>query len=91
MEASTPAATEGESATESEELATETETETEFDGAPRVLQPARFSPPPLAPKDKYRVKKQTVSQHDLFHRYFRKDTLLLHNIDLFRCVLPLCL
>ena len=82
-EAPTPAVTEGETATESEELRTDTETETELDGTPRVPLSKRFSSPTrLAPKEN--TKRQSVSQHDLFHRYFRKDTLLLHNIDLFR-------
>lgn len=31
-----------------------------------------------------RRNKSPVSQHDLFNRYFRKDAILLHNIDLLR-------
>ena len=30
------------------------------------------------------LSKSPVSQHDLFNRYFRKDAILLHNIDLLR-------
>ena len=84
MEAPTPSATEGETATESEELVTDTETETELDGTTPA--PKRFTASPtMAPKElSARPRRQTVSQHDLFHRYFRKDVLLLHNIDLFR-------
>lgn len=90
-EASTPAATEGETATESEELITETETETEADGttppARATKRFGRLSPSSVSSKDSLQIgqkKRQTISQHDLFHRYFRKDTLLLHNIDLLR-------
>ncbi|RPD63391.1 phosphatidylethanolamine N-methyltransferase [Lentinus tigrinus ALCF2SS1-6] len=91
-EASTPSATEGETATESEEIITEVETETEIEeGTPPGRQPKRFNSLPsssssVSSKESiHRVlRRQTVSQHDLFHRYFRMDTVLLHNIDLLR-------
>lgn len=92
-EASTPAATEGETATESEEPYTEVETETEIEEGTPVQQPKRFSLPSStssmssSKENIHRVpKRQIISQHDLFHRYFRKDTVLLHNVDLLRCV-----
>ncbi|KAI0744530.1 phosphatidylethanolamine N-methyltransferase [Earliella scabrosa] len=89
-EASTPAATEGETATESEAPMTETETETEIEeGTPPGRQSQRHKPLPgsVSPKDNFHrtpTRRQTVSQHDLFHKYFRKDTLLLHHVDLLR-------
>ncbi|KAI0742935.1 phosphatidylethanolamine N-methyltransferase [Daedaleopsis nitida] len=90
-EASTPAATEGETATESDAPITETDTETEHeDGAPGSHRPKRYSVLPVGSvslKDTFHKtppRRQIVSHHDLFHRYFRQDTLLLHNIDLLR-------
>ncbi|KAI1790528.1 phosphatidylethanolamine N-methyltransferase [Ganoderma leucocontextum] len=87
-ETPTPAATEGETATESEELISDIETETEMVRTPRGVKKFKtlssksskdsFSRPG-SPKSR-----QAVSQHDLFHRYFRKDALLLHNVDIFR-------
>lgn len=69
---STPAATEG-------ETATDTETETECEGkAPATLRSYRPKQPILL--------ESTVSQHDLHHKYFRRDVVLLHNIDLLRQV-----
>ena len=91
-EASTPAATEGETATESEAPMTETETETEIEECtPPGRQSQRHKPLPgaVSPKDSFHgtpTRRQTVSQHDLFHKYFRKDTLLLHHVDLLRYV-----
>ncbi|KAG1732651.1 phospholipid methyltransferase-domain-containing protein [Suillus paluster] len=69
---STPTATEGESATD-------TELETECEGE-------------ITPKDKKRepgirnpiILESTISQHDLHHKYFRRDVVVLHNIDLLR-------
>ena len=88
QETPTPAATEGETATESEELITDIETETEMARTPSGVKKFRalssksskdsFSRP-ASPRSR-----QSVSQHDLFHRYFRKDALLVHNLDLFR-------
>ncbi|OSD06666.1 phosphatidylethanolamine N-methyltransferase [Trametes coccinea BRFM310] len=87
-EAPTPAATEGETATESEELYTETETEQETDRAPSPKSKKRHSglgSPAVGSREQSPPKRvQLLSQHDLFHRYFRKDTVFLHNVDLLR-------
>ena len=82
----TPAPTEGDTATETE-FETERETDLEMDITPRsqqttlpVEQPSRTRSPlpdgntPVTP----------ASQHDLMNSYFRKDTLLISNIDLLR-------
>ncbi|KAI0651121.1 phosphatidylethanolamine N-methyltransferase [Trametes meyenii] len=89
-EAPTPSATEGETATESEEVYTETETEQEQDST-LDRKSKRHNSLGLSPvssrEDISRGSSrrvQAVSQHDLFHRYFRKDTVFLHNIDLLR-------
>ena len=82
---STPAPTEGDTATETE-LETERETDIEADAAPasqrtefRVeRQPCNEPPDENAPPT-------PASQHDLMNSYFRKDTLLVSNIDLLRC------
>jgi len=76
-----PTPTEGDPVTEPE---TEREADLETEPAPRsqttspVEQPSRSPPPdgnaPLTP----------ASQHDLMNSYFRKDTLLISNIDLLR-------
>ena len=89
-EAPTPAATEGETATESEELITENETETEMVTPPRQLK--KFKSHTLSSKSSKDSlsrpgspkTREALSQHDLFHRYFRKDAVLLHNVDVFR-------
>ncbi|KAJ7161076.1 phosphatidylethanolamine N-methyltransferase [Mycena filopes] len=92
---STPSATEGDSATDTD-LETETETELvdgEVPGA--TLPPGRrrlghkqnlstasstyLSETPSPPK-----KKKLISQHDLFTKYFRRDTVVLKNVDVFR-------
>ncbi|KAH9931615.1 phosphatidylethanolamine N-methyltransferase [Epithele typhae] len=84
----TPAATEGETATESDALATETDAETELDldEQPAPRQHKRTSPRSqlvtLPSEDRHSQKgRKAVSQHDLFHQYFHKDTLLLRNLD----------
>ncbi|KAK7055518.1 phosphatidylethanolamine N-methyltransferase [Favolaschia claudopus] len=82
---STPSATEGDTATD-----TELETEIELEGESVVptrrhhqqkasddIVAASFLPSP--PK-----KKKAVSQHDLFNKYFRRDTVIFRNLDLFR-------
>ncbi|KAI0830308.1 phosphatidylethanolamine N-methyltransferase [Trametes gibbosa] len=85
----TPAATEGETATESEEVYTETETEQELDSASAMKSKRNSlglssisSREDISRSHAKRV--QVVSQHDLFHRYFRHDTVFLHNVDLLR-------
>ncbi|KAG6333073.1 hypothetical protein ID866_6015 [Astraeus odoratus] len=83
-EASTPAATEGETASD-----TDLETETEADGnaTPRI-QP-RHGPhvsgasTPRATFSR-RSSRQQLSQHDLLHKYFRRDVVILQNLDLLR-------
>lgn len=80
----TPASTEGDTATETE-LETERETDLEADipshsqsAALPIEQPAhcehRGEDAPLLP----------ASQHDLMNSYFRKDTLVISNVDLLR-------
>ena len=88
---STPSATEGESGTETDEPHTDSDSETENEaGKPHVSKKRRqFSDASSAfggtPNGVERTKSLT-SQHDLFNRYFRKDAVLLHNIDLLRSV-----
>lgn len=67
---STPAATEGESATDTE---TETECEGKASGTLRSYRPTQ----PI-------LLESAISQHDLHHKYFRRDVVILHNIDLLR-------
>ncbi|KAJ7658493.1 phospholipid methyltransferase-domain-containing protein [Mycena rosella] len=90
---STPSVTEGDTATETD-LETETETETELEGEaakPAGRQRARpghqqqastssFSLPETNPLKK----KKLISQHDLLTKYFRRDTVVLRNVDIFR-------
>ena len=81
---STPTATEGETASESE-LETETETDAQATpkGQPRHVTAAMHGIPRRSSS------RPRVSEHDLYHKYFRRDAVLLHNIDLFRYVLNL--
>ncbi|EPQ49705.1 hypothetical protein GLOTRDRAFT_67209, partial [Gloeophyllum trabeum ATCC 11539] len=82
----TPSATEGETATETEEL--QTETETEFEGTAKqeqMMKKAEVSAaltPATAVTRRHRS--AFVTQHDLMNTYFRQDTIILRNIDLFR-------
>jgi phosphatidylethanolamine N-methyltransferase len=84
----TPTVTDGETATESDALATELEGQ--LDSKPiqaAILQSGTFTPPKrktglLAERKK--TKERGTSQHDLLNKYFRRDTVLLHNVDLFR-------
>ncbi|KAJ7454990.1 phosphatidylethanolamine N-methyltransferase [Mycena galericulata] len=85
-EYTTPSATEGDTATE-----TDLETETEIEGETAAPAPRRRpghqqkasnassfsegSPP---------KKKKAITQHDLFNKYFRRDTVVLRNLDIFR-------
>lgn len=84
---STPSVTEGETATETD-LETETETELENEATapanrmrPTHQQPSNASSIPElnAPR-----KKKAMSQHDLLTKYFRRDTVVLKNLDLLR-------
>ncbi|KAF7307888.1 Phosphatidylethanolamine N-methyltransferase [Mycena kentingensis (nom. inval.)] len=85
---STPSATEGDTATE-----TDLETEIEVDGLP--AQPGRRrrhqATPSVASTTSFegspelkQMKERPMSQHDLFTKYFRRDTIILKNIDVFR-------
>lgn len=94
---STPAATEGETATETE-LETETEIEEENHGgevtagrkqskhqpqlstASSVSAHSGISNDSTAP----RYRRKAISQHDLLNKYFRRDAVVLRNIDLLR-------
>ncbi|KAF9228138.1 hypothetical protein BS17DRAFT_849997 [Gyrodon lividus] len=79
---STPAATEGETASE-----TELETETETESTTPTTQPKKGLEPPFAKNEspKRAVKQlQPLSEHDLHHKYFRRDVVIAHNIDLLR-------
>jgi phosphatidylethanolamine N-methyltransferase len=73
----TPSQTEGETATDTE---FETETETEYEDQHVAVRrmPQQHKVVPSRPRS------PPVSQHDLLNRYFRKDAIFLHNIDLLR-------
>ncbi|OCH92552.1 phosphatidylethanolamine N-methyltransferase [Obba rivulosa] len=86
---STPAVTEGESATETDELMTETETEfetrcTSFQAKRRCALGLAGAGASQAANSSRRVKAPALSQHDLLNTYFRKDVIFLKNIDLLR-------
>ncbi|OJT11321.1 Phosphatidylethanolamine N-methyltransferase [Trametes pubescens] len=87
-ESPTPAATEGDTATESEEVYTETETEQELDRASSIKSKRNSLGLSVSSREdisrKHSKRVQAMSTHDLFHRYFRQDTVFLNNIDLFR-------
>jgi len=87
---STPAATEGDSATDTE---LETETETEHPRMFDVKERMDSGTPdtvPGTPSDTHgtlRLKTSLIlTQHDLMNRFFRKDAVILHNLDLLRYV-----
>ncbi|KAF7795113.1 hypothetical protein EIP86_006259 [Pleurotus ostreatoroseus] len=92
-ELSTPSVTEGESAAETDGPQTDyDESETEGEAPTAVMMKRRklrqtstsstaSHPQSLGTPQ---MSKSPVSQHDLFNRYFRKDAILLHNIDLLR-------
>lgn len=92
-ELSTPSGTEGESATETDgpqtDYADESETEGEGSATATISrrkqrQTSNSSTASHPLFDGSRGTKSSVSQHDLFNRYFRKDAILLHNVDLLR-------
>ena len=76
----TPPTTEGETASETE-LETEVETDVPTPKASKGHTPSLSS-------DSFKgiavQQQQLVSQHDLYHKYFRRDVVGLHNIDLLR-------
>ncbi|KIY48597.1 phosphatidylethanolamine N-methyltransferase [Fistulina hepatica ATCC 64428] len=87
----TPSATEGETATETD---LETEAETEMDAPTASLM--KKHKPHLSdasssslsmrsfPHAQFRQHKPAASQHDLLTKYFRRDTLIVANLDLMR-------
>ncbi|KAJ7730239.1 phosphatidylethanolamine N-methyltransferase [Mycena maculata] len=85
----TPSITEGDTATE-----TDIETETELEGEPLPAGRRRARPGHQqkgsnassfsALEGNPPKKKKVVSQHDLFNKYFRRDTVILRNVDIFR-------
>ncbi|GLB44428.1 putative catalyzes the first step of the methylation pathway of phosphatidylcholine biosynthesis, the SAM-dependent methylation of phosphatidylethanolamine (PE) to phosphatidylmonomethylethanolamine (PMME) [Lyophyllum shimeji] len=96
---STPAATEGETATETTELETETEIEEETTNASSPTKKPLTHRPNLSVASVAsssgggvagdsapppRYRKKPVSQHDLLNKYFRQDTIVLRNLDLLR-------
>ncbi|KAI0728917.1 phosphatidylethanolamine N-methyltransferase [Fomitopsis betulina] len=90
----TPSATEGETATETDGPITETETETEYESKAKALkrkQQKRLSASSLGSvnvnSESSRARRPgspIMTQHDLMNRYFRHDTIFLHNIDFLR-------
>ncbi|KIJ61193.1 hypothetical protein HYDPIDRAFT_183320 [Hydnomerulius pinastri MD-312] len=79
---STPAATEGETASE-----TDLETETETESMTPTMQSRKVLDDPLMKNESPKrpsKQVQSVSQHDLHHKYFRRDVVVFHNIDLLR-------
>ncbi|KAJ6492894.1 phospholipid methyltransferase-domain-containing protein [Mycena vitilis] len=87
---STPSATEGDTATETDiETGTETEGEANVPSGRRRTRLGHQQKPSNAssfslteagpPK-----KKKPMSQHDLFNKYFRRDTVVFKNLDLLR-------
>ena len=110
---STPAVTEGDTATE-----TELDTEIEDDISPSTTKSGTFQNKPKSfrvsrhqpnlsvssatssvgdseysrfstPRSNTPVasqRRKVLSQHDLFNKYFRRDAVVLRNVDLFRCV-----
>ncbi|KAJ7054689.1 phosphatidylethanolamine N-methyltransferase [Mycena amicta] len=86
---STPSVTEGDTATETD---LDTETEGELGALPVEAGRRRRHKPStsiassasLDTTPDVKNKEKPMSQHDLFTKYFRRDTIILKNIDLFR-------
>ncbi|KAH0833927.1 phospholipid methyltransferase-domain-containing protein [Lanmaoa asiatica] len=77
---STPPATEG-------ETTSETDFETEVETPVPTRKPSKIFHTPRVSNESLRrtsVQQQPVSEHDLYHKYFRRDVVGLHNIDLLR-------
>lgn len=77
---STPPATEG-------ETASETELETEVEADVHAPKPRKRRHTPRLSSDSLpgtAAPPKPVSEHDLYHKYFRRDVVGLHNIDLLR-------
>lgn len=83
---STPSATEGSTASESEG-----ETETELvlhrhsngSAVPKLEVPPAVTPPLQIDRQR---SSSPMSHHDVRNKYFRRDTILLFHLDIFRCV-----
>lgn len=77
---STPSATEA-------ETASETDIETEVETPIPTRKPSKNHHTPRMRNESLKrtaVQQQPVSMHDLHHKYFRRDAVGLHNIDLLR-------
>ena len=85
-ELTTPGPTEGDTATESE-IEPETETETELD-TPKVKDIPKFGSSTSLTSGTLTqattAERKSTTQHDIMNRYFRKEPILLQNIDPFR-------
>ncbi|GJE88973.1 phosphatidylethanolamine N-methyltransferase [Phanerochaete sordida] len=88
----TPSATEGETGTETDGPDTEYDSETENEGT-RFTKSAKARTDSTTSFTSVAVRsavdtplrsKSPVSQHDLFNQFFRKDMVILHNLDPFR-------
>jgi phosphatidylethanolamine N-methyltransferase len=90
---STPSATEGSTASESEG---ETETELELrhshtntNGSAVPIPKLNLPPAATPPLQMERQRSSSpLSHHDLRNKYFRRDTILLFHLDIFRCAAP---
>ena len=84
---STPSATEGSTASDSEE---ETETELELRARNGCAIPkVKASPAVTPPLQLVRERSSSpLSHHDLRNKYFRRDTIFLFHLDIFRCAAP---
>ncbi|KAF8636076.1 hypothetical protein AX17_003783 [Amanita inopinata Kibby_2008] len=83
-----PAMTDGETATETD-LETETELEgsSQLSGTPsliRLKQKQNTSKDSLNTGRRSNPRRKATSQHDLLNKYFRRDTVILRNVDLLR-------
>ena len=89
--APTPGITEADTATETE---LETEVEDAVEPRPSAFQkraktrhvPTLSTDSAVADGDVPLQRRAAVSQHDLFNKYFRRDAVVLRNVDILRCV-----
>lgn len=94
LDSTTPSATEGESATETDGPVTDSDsgTENEARSLTRRRKTRADSDTRLSTLSTFGTNvsrdKSPVSQHDLFNRYFRKDVVLFYNLDPLRYVWP---
>ena len=93
ISSTTPSATEGETATETDGPDTDSDSGTENEARSfsrtrktRADSDTRFTSSSTYSVDVPPRDQSPVSQHDLFNRYFRKDVVLFHNLDLLRYV-----